>query len=194
VTGEFQNAKETMAEAIRQEIGKLPGLNSIAEQELLAHAFDASSKTLARLRGDVMETLRQSQAAGEGIKKAAARLRKQFVNMRDYELRRIARTEIGGAQGKASFEEKRRAGVEYHQWITARDSRVRDIHEYLDGQIVRVGDTFSNGLRHPRDRAGDIEDWINCRCDSVPFIMPRGKMPPPGASYFYESDLVDAAV
>lgn len=193
VTAAIPNARELMAKAIKKEVSILPGLNVIAEQELIDHAFRASEKTLNRLRGEVMGTLRESHRAGEGIKKAASRLRKQFKNMRDYELHRIARTEIGGAMGKASYEEKRRSGVRYHQWISANDSRTRHSHLSVDGEIVRVGDPFSNGLKHPRDRGGPMDEWINCRCDSAPFILPRGKMPPPGQTQFREHELVDVA-
>jgi hypothetical protein len=63
----------------------------------------------------------------------------------------------------------------------------------MHGQIVRVGDQFSNGLRYPGDRTGEIAEWINCRCTTVPFIMPIGFIAPPGVLHFYEDELLAVA-
>lgn len=50
-------------------------------------------------------------------------------------------------------------------WLTAGDSRVRDSHIALDGDMIDVDEKFANGLRHPRDtKSGDASEVINCRC------------------------------
>jgi len=152
--------------------------------------FIASQKTMDRIIGDVMESLSKSYAQGLGIDKAADVLEEKFVSMENYELRRIARTEINQAQNKGAFYTEQELGVEYHQWIATIDGRQRESHEILNGEIVRVGEPFSNGLLYPGDTSGDIEEWINCRCREVPFLMPEGYMAPPGVLCFYEEDLV----
>ena len=88
-------------------------------------------------------------------------------------------------------------GVEYTQWITAGDDLVRGNdprdeadHVSMDGEITRTGEPFSNGLIYPGDMNGDISEWINCRCDYRPFVMPLG-MEPPGEGPFFEEDLVE---
>lgn len=158
-------------------------------------AFEASAQTLTRMRGDVMEVLAQSYREGHGIDKAANLLKDKFVSMRDYELVRIARTEINSGQNQGAFETEREFHINYHMWWSADDDRVRDgttsdaDHTYMHGQIVRVGEPFSNGLLYPGDMSGPIEEWINCRCRLVPFIMPEGFTAPP-QGYFYEEDLI----
>lgn len=174
-------------------------LNDRARQVLLDHTFEASRRTLERMTGDVMQNLIESYDQGLGIDEAAERLRSKFQSMEDHELVRIARTEINSAQNMGAYLKNEEFGVEYHMWITAEDDRVRDgstsnaDHVSMHGQIVRVGDVFSNGLTHPGDRSGPIEEWINCRCVLVPFVMPLGKMPPLGKTHFYEDDLIDVA-
>jgi len=114
--------------------------------------------------------------------------------MQDYELRRVARTEINSFQNEGAYLTEQELGVRYHMWYTALDERVRGSHSNMHGEIVRVGEPFSNGLYYPGDRSGGqgtIKEWINCRCRTVPFLMPEGKMAPPGASYFRESDLIE---
>lgn len=153
------------------------------------HSFVASAGTMARLTGDVMSNLAESFQKGLGIDEAADRLNTVFQGMRDWELRRVARTEINGFQNMGAYETIKELGANYHQWWTAMDDRVRDQHIPLHGQIVRVGDKFSNGLEYPGDRNGPIEEWINCRCRPIIFIMPLGYIQP-GLAYFYEEDLI----
>lgn len=164
------------------------------------HIFVASQGTIDRMVGDVMDNLTQSYEDGLGIDAAAERLESQFVGMRDYELERIARTEIQSQQNEGAHLTCVDLGVTYEQWWTAGDDRVRGNnpndtadHVILHGQIVRTRDAFSNGLMYPLDRSGPIEEWINCRCRLVSYNMPLGYMAPMGASYFYEEDLVEVA-
>lgn len=168
---------------------------------LQTKAFEASNYTLSKVKGDVMASLTTSYQDGIGINESARNLRNVFTNLDDDGLNNIARTEINGAQNQGAHLTLQELGVEYQKWWTAKDSRVRGRnskdkadHVKMHGQIVKVGDKFSNGLEYPGDRSGRIEEWINCRCTLVPFIMPRGKMVPIGKSYFYEDDLVDKPV
>ena len=168
-------------------------LNKIKE-----HTFEASKRTVERIRGDVMENLAQSQSEGLGIDEAGARLNEVFDNLAGYEARRIARTEINSAQNIGAHETMLEKRVQYEQWWTADDSDVRDgtegpaDHMEMHGQIIRTENLFSNGLRYPGDRDGGeatISEWINCRCRVVPFLMPEGYTAP-DQDYFYEGDLI----
>lgn len=62
-------------------------------------------------------------------------------------------------------------GVQQQQWVSMRDSKVRDTHAEADGQIVDVGSPFSVGgydLMYPCDPDGPPEETANCRCVAVP--------------------------
>lgn len=163
------------------------------------HIFEAGRLTMSRIKGDVMANLADSYELGLGIDDAAERLAEEFGKMQDYQLKRIARTEINTFQNEGAHATMEEMGVKYIMWITAKDERVRDgtqndaDHVKLHGQIIRRGDRFENDLKHPHDRTGPIKQWINCRCTEVPFIMPHNKRPPEGRSYFYESELEDIA-
>ena len=172
--------------------------NRQAFAALRDRAFTASQRTMNRIIGNVTQSLTQSFQEGLGVNEMARNLSTEFRKLRDFELRRIARTESHTAQMNERFlNNQRSALVDYHEWITAGDDRVRDgeyggaNHVELQGQIVAVGNPFQNGLTYPGDMSGDIEEWINCRCRLVPFIMPRGKIAPPGKGWFTEGDLVD---
>lgn len=169
-----------------------------------ARSFDGDTATLLReqaassaqivserVSAEVLHVLARAVDDGVGIKEAAARVQAYNSGLKDYQARRIARTEIVSTQSTGAYLTEQELGIEFHQWWSARDSRVRDSHKAMHGQIVRVGTLFSNGLRHPGDRSGDGAEWVNCRCRPVPFLMPEGKTAP-DARHFTEDDLVDA--
>lgn len=175
----------SVLEAAEQE----PGIKEILQQS----SFDASARTIARMKGDVLGTLEQAWTAGLGTADAAAMLDEVFVGMERYEAERIARTEVNSAQSTGRFTKMQAAGVKYVQWWTARDSRVRNTHKGLHGLITVLGNRFPNGLKHPGDKSGPLVEWINCRCRPLPFIMPITLAPPAGKIWFKESELLKAA-
>lgn len=162
--------------------------------------FIASQGTIDRMSGNVMDNIKDSYEQGYGIDKAAVNLQDVFDDMEDWELKRVARTEINGAQNLGAEATMRQLGIQYNLWRTAGDARVRGNrpedtadHKYLDGQITTVGGRFSNGLTRPGDRNGPIKEWIQCRCALIPYLMPEGYAAP-SMSFFYASDLVKVEI
>lgn len=160
---------------------------------LREQAFTASQATLQRVRGDVMDVMARAWVDGLGIDAAAALVEEAFTGLETHEAARIARTEINSAQSNSRMAKMAAAGIDYIQWWTATDVRVRDSHAAQHGLIVKRGDAFPNGLKHPHDRSGPIEEWINCRCRPLPFRMPVMMAPPPGKVAFRESELIRVA-
>ena len=143
------------------------------EELIRTRTFEACQETLDRMTGDVRFTLSNAYLDGVGIDEAARRLKNDFQNMKDYELERIARTEIIGNQNVARHMKMGELKITYEQWWGANDTRTRgadptDAADHtagppgMHGQITKVGDQFSNGLRFPGDRSGPIKEWINC--------------------------------
>lgn len=176
---------------IREEDVGLFRTNPQIEDSLRYNTFQASDKTLNRVTENITNNLDDSYHEGLGIKDAGRRINKEFAGLKGWESRRIARTEINSAQNEGAFSAYDELGVEYQMWWTGQDDRVRDSHRPLHGHIVAVGNTFSNGLLYPGDKSGPIKEWINCRCTSVPYIIPLGKMAPPGLTEFTEEQLID---
>ena len=57
----------------------------------------------------------------------------------------------------------RAAGGRSKTWHT-NSGNPRSSHAAVDGETVELGQTFSNGLRWPGDRAGGIEETAGCQC------------------------------
>ena len=161
-----------------------------AEEELLNRVFNASKRTLARVTRDINVILTKGYTSGKGINIVAQAMTTRFQQLETWEARRIARTEIHNAHNNAVMRTYETLGVEYTRWNAADDDRTRESHAELDGEIIRMGDTYSNGLSYPGDTSGDIEEWINCRCSNAPFVMPLGMMAPPDMEQFREEDLI----
>ena len=84
---------------------------------------------------------------------------------------RIARTEGGKIRNSAAYnaalEAKEKGADIVLQWDAALDKRTRDSHRRVDGEIVELGERFSNGLLFPCDPAGAAGEVINCRCAAL---------------------------
>lgn len=145
--------------------------------------YQFSEDTFSRIEGDFIQTLANGYDQGMGIDEVATNLRGDFKDLRDNRLNTIARTEIQSAQNEGTEETMKEYGVNYKQWLSVGDDRVRGNHSndeydhvYMHGQVVKMDEPFSNGLMYPTDRSGDIGNWINCRCRQRPYIPKRGEV------------------
>ena len=160
-----------------------------AEEDLLERVFIASQATLARVDTSIKTLLTEGYQSGKGINYVSNLLVKRFDQLQTWEAKRIARTEIHNSHNTAVMDTYNEYGVEYTMWISADDERTRESHLEINGEIIRLGDTYSNGLRFPGDTDGPIEEWINCRCSNAPYVLPYGYTAPP-QQQFTENDLI----
>ena len=195
---QLNNPDIIVAEVINEIRRKnLFGTLEYTEEKLLNESFAASQQTLNRVDESIREIITEGYKSGKGINHVAGEIQTRFGQLRTWETKRIARTEIHTAHQQGIMKSYETLGVEYTQWMSAHDRRVRGHkktdkanHIRMDGEIIPFGGTYSNKLKYPGDKTGPIEEWINCRCTNAPFIMPPGMMAPPGRSYFEEKDLI----
>ncbi len=86
----------------------------------------------------------------------------------------IARTEMGTIASMARFDMFKSEGIKRIEWVTAKDDKVRDSHNSVDGEVIDIMARFGNGLRFPRDPDGPPEEIINCRCAYIAVIGEGG--------------------
>lgn len=122
-------------------------------------ASSVNDTTLEKLSKTIAEGLE----AGEGINELTDRVKAVYQEYPDYRAETIARTESTAVNNEGFVEAyKQSKVVNSNEWITAGDSRVREEHVALEGEIVEVGKNFSNGLPFPQEP--------NCRCVLAPVI------------------------
>lgn len=121
----------------------------------------------------ISAAMTQSILQGESIPKAAKRLQ-SIAQMDNRAAIRSARTGMTAAQNAGrvdSYQDAKDLGIDLkQQWLATLDRRTRDSHRHLDGEIVEVGNKFSNGCKYPADPQGPPEEVYNCRCTLVPVV------------------------
>jgi len=122
------------------------------------------------IESELRASLAEGTQAGESAGEIAARVREVMDASRSRSLT-IARTESGQAFGWGRFAEMRDAGILQHEWVAARDDKVREDHQAEDGSVVSIGEAFPvTALLYPLDSSGPPEQIINCRCVAVPVL------------------------
>jgi SPP1 gp7 family putative phage head morphogenesis protein len=85
----------------------------------------------------------------------------------------IARTELGGVLADSRIATFIDEGFTHIEWMSSLDAKVRDEH-MIDGEIVKLGENFSNGMRWTFDADAPAGLVINCRCLDLPAKAPEG--------------------
>jgi SPP1 gp7 family putative phage head morphogenesis protein len=183
-------ARDEFAIIINEELKRSVTLPQSVVARLEEQGAQSANKMLTRMQNKITKIIETAQTEGTGLSDVQKKLAGTFKTLSEGEVKTIARNEMNLASAISEQNNFLEQGVQYQQWSAILDDVTRSSHEDLDGEIIRIGDTFSNGLRYPQDRNGDIEEWINCRCDALPFIPPRGYYPPPGQEQFREEDLL----
>jgi SPP1 gp7 family putative phage head morphogenesis protein len=136
---------------------------------------EVTDYTRERLTDDIVESIQEAVkeglSRGETLKAISERIDATYQLANDTRSTRIAQTEIVSASNAGSMEALKQLGVEEKEWISSRDSRVRETHESLDGDVVPRDQKFvsSSGaaLAFPGDPDAPPEEVINCRCTIV---------------------------
>ena len=113
--------------------------------------------------------------AGDSRSDLADRVRDAFNELSRGRATVIAQTETGSAYGQGRQDVMVASGVEWKQWLSAEDDKVRPDHAEADGQAVPVDEPFDVGgeeLMHPGDPDGSAEQVINCRCVAIAVQAP----------------------
>lgn len=81
---------------------------------------------------------------------------------------RITRTEGHRIQVQAGmdacYKAKDKGADVVKQWDATLDGKTRKSHRKVDGEIRKLDEKFSNGLRYPGDPAGGAAEVVHCRC------------------------------
>lgn len=116
---------------------------------------------------DIKERLEEAAREGGSEADMADAVREAFDQTYEGRAETVARTETGSVYGAANNESIAQAGYNFRRWLSASDDFVRPSHQEVNGEIVAVGEPYSNGLMHPCDPDGPPEEVINCRCTEI---------------------------
>ena len=139
---------------------------------------EANSTTKEHLSEAVVEGIEEAVKQGynenETIDEITERLEEVHDFMMEGRAELIARTESLSATNAGQLEGLKRTGIEKKEWLSSRDSRVRESHDALDGDVVGINEDFisisGDHLNAPGDSSASIGEIANCRCTIIPVI------------------------
>lgn len=141
-----------------------------------------SQRVLALIDATTREAVRKQIADGLALNETTGQIVERIRNMPEFGQARaltIARTETVSAYNFATVDAYEQSGVvESVEWLSARDSAVRESHAQADGQVVALGQAFDVGgsaLSFPGDPGGPPEETINCRCTTLPVVNEKAR-------------------
>ena len=141
-----------------------PRAKKILDERVFKFAEEVNLTTQARLR----TALATGFDKGEGVRQLSERVAKVFDIAKGSRTDTIARTEVVGASNQGAFQGYTDSEiVDTIIWVETKDDRTRPAHTShsgVGGEEIKLGKTFSNGLRHPHDPSGSAGEVINCRC------------------------------
>ena len=145
-------------------------LDSPIREGMYAHF----GENVQKLKKDITAQVSRGISTGMSYQQIAQQLSGKMVGTYNnpggslYYAMRIARTEghriqVQGAMD-ACYKAKDKGANVVKQWDATLDSRTRDSHVAVDGEIRELDEKFSNGLMFPGDPAGGAAEVCNCRC------------------------------
>jgi len=132
--------------------------------------------TLADITNTVRKQLRDAIETGQREGRTIDQMADDIRHVYDVgkgRAKTIARTELGGIIGDSRYASFKSEGFEETEWLSAQDEKVRPSH-MIDGDKVKIGEKFRNGLLYPNDPEGPPEEICNCRCLGLP-VFPEAK-------------------
>lgn len=158
--------------------------NLIREQpELLPRKQVDANKDKGWNQEKIANCITQGVIQGESIPQIAQRIARDTASSNEKAMVRYARTAMTGAQNAGRMEMLHEAQdmgiVVKKKWLATLDSRTRDSHQYLDGQVQDVDKPFRSllgNIDYPGDFHANPADIWNCRCTLIyeyPEYMPQ---------------------
>lgn len=137
------------------------------ETKLSENLYTALGKDIVDLKKKITGEISRGLSSGQMFSEISRNIA-SWARIPKNNAMRITRTEAHRIQCKATADAQHKAkekGADVvKQWDSTLDSKTRESHVAMDGEVAELDDTFSNGLEYPGDPKGSAEEVINCRC------------------------------
>lgn len=138
--------------------------------QLIHHNANLISTIPEKLQYSIAKWIQEKQVEGLRAEAIIKQLQPQLNHLRRYEVARIARTEVAKADTAITRARAQNIGLNWYQWHTSEDARVRPSHKKMNLVLVNWNDPPSPEMlvgekSEGHYHAGNI--W-NCRCPAIP--------------------------
>jgi SPP1 gp7 family putative phage head morphogenesis protein len=139
-------------------------------RHLVRENADYISTVPVKIARQVTQHVQEQQMKGLRSSTIAKDLRQYIGNLRDFEINRIARTEVAKADTAITRARAEQLNLNWYQWQTSEDARVRKSHRKMDLVVINWSDapspeTLVGEKSEGHYHAGNI---YNCRCIALP--------------------------
>jgi SPP1 gp7 family putative phage head morphogenesis protein len=156
--------------ALRREMGTRVG---VCVDQIVRENAQLISSIPFDVRESVNNEIARMEREGLRPEAIAKEIRQRVPELTKTRARLIARTETSKAATALTQARSEDLGIEWGQWITSKDARVRPSHRNLDNVLMRWSDPPQPealiGVRSTLGR-GVGGEFPNCRCDMLPLI------------------------
>jgi Uncharacterized protein, homolog of phage Mu protein gp30 len=125
----------------------------------------------AKVAEQVTAKAAELEQRGARAQEIEAMLRQFAPQLAKSRVKLIARTEISRSETDLTRVRSERMGIDWYQWLTSRDTRVRASHRNMDNVLVAWGDPPQpEHLIGERSTLGNYHAGCapNCRCEALP--------------------------
>ena len=116
--------------------------------------------------------IQREQLKGRRAEDIVKNIRPYMQHLKEYEVQRIARTEVAKADTAITRVRAEDIGLNWYEWQTSEDARVRKSHRLMNHVLVNFSDPPS-----PEQLAGERSvghynagNIYNCRCPALPVL------------------------
>jgi SPP1 gp7 family putative phage head morphogenesis protein len=176
------NARNWRETATKSSQGKY--IYQVLNQKILQGKLGQQVNTLIQENAQLIKTvplnlslsltkhIQEQFIKGVRAEEIVKQIRPKLNNLKAYQINRIARTEVAKADTAITRVRAQAIGLNWYQWQTSEDARVRQSHKKMDLVLVNWNDApspeqligeQSEGHYH----AGNI---YNCRCVALPIL------------------------
>ena len=181
----FENARSWREAARKGSRGRLIYESIASErqgplQERLAELITENAALIRsipeKVRESVVKEIYAQQSTGVRATVIADYLRKRIPQLVESQAALIARTETSKSAMALTRVQAEAIGLDWYQWATSEDARVRPSHAHMDKVLVNWNDPPSpEALIGIRSSLGKYHagNCPNCRCDAYPLLDVR---------------------
>lgn len=167
---------EKAVDRAEREISEELGVDLKLTKKQRAATIKSQKRVLTIGHRTIKRRLKKSLAEGVKLGETGEQLEDRTREVFNISMRRSrvsSREEVSGVINKTRTMIMEKAGITEHQWIV-QSGNPRKTHKAQNGQIVKIGKPFANGLRHPQDQKGKLTGEVcGCQCITKP-VIPEG--------------------
>lgn len=148
------------------------GVMGMKLQEMIQENSKLISTLPRNIASQVSAKVQAEQMKGRRSEDIIKDIYPYATHLKQYEVQRIARTEVAKADTALTRVRANNIGLNWYQWQTSEDARVRDSHKKMDQVLINWNDAPSPELLDKEKSQGHYHagNIYNCRCVALPIV------------------------